>query len=101
MLRKIVGWVRHASDEWEIVMHNMKVKVDSAMKQLYVRPWDQRICEARKKNFARIASMDCKRWEYLSMGWDPTKVMDGTQEYVAHRRQGRPLLRWTDKIMNE
>ena len=97
----MLGWVRHASDEWETTMHNMKVKVARAMEQFYVRPWDQRICEARKKNFARIASMDCKRWESLAMGWEPTQAMDESQDFVAHRRPGRPLLRWTDKIVNE
>ena len=96
MLRKIVGWVRHATDEWETVMHNMKVRVASAMEQLYIRPWDTRIQEARNKNFARIAAMDCTRWENLSMQWDPTKVVDESQDFVAHRRAGRPLLRWTD-----
>ena len=35
------------------------------------------------------------------MDWDPTKVSDASQEYVAHRRLGRPLLRWTDKVMND
>ena len=82
-------------------MHNMKVNVGSAMKQLYVRPWDQRICEARKKKFARITSMGCMKWEYLSMVWDPTKVVGGTQEYIVHRRPGRPLQRWTDKVAIE
>ena len=32
------------------------------------------------------------------MQWDPTEVNDEYQEFVPHRRVGRPLLRWTDPI---
>ena len=98
MLRKIIGWVRHPGDEWETVMRNMKVRMNNAMNQLYVRPWDVRILGARGKKFQRIQSMDDQRWEKLSMAWDPTTVNDEWQEFVPHRRVGRPLLRWTDPI---
>ena len=101
MLRKIVGWVRHATNDWEIVMHNMKLRVSSAMDQWYVRLWDKRIQGARKTNFQRVANMNCQRWERLSMEWEPAKVLDDSQEYWAHRRAGRPFLRWTDKLANE
>ena len=101
MLRKIVGWIRHATDEWETVMSNMKVRIATAMKQWYIRPWEQRIQSVRKKNFERIGIMDCKRWESFSMGWDPAKVIDDSQEYIARRRAGRPLLRWTDNLVND
>ena len=77
-------------------MRNMKSRVTRAIGQHYVKPWDQCIEGARKKNFERIGTMDCERWESLSMAWDPTKIIDDSQEYVAHRRAGRPLLRWTD-----
>ena len=98
MLRKIVGWVRHPGDEWEIVMRTMKVRVNNAMRQLCVRPWDVRIAGTREKNFKRIQSMNDQRWEKLSMEWDPTTTNDEFQQYVPHRRVGRPLLRWTDSI---
>ena len=101
MLRKVVGWIRHASEEWETVMHNMKVRVDRAMDQFYVRSWAQRILGARRKNFERIAVMDCNRWEQMSIGWDPRSVIDDSQDFVAHRRAGRPLIRWTDEFVNE
>ena len=35
------------------------------------------------------------------MGWGATELSDASQEYVAHRHPGRPLLRWTDKIVND
>ena len=40
--------------------------------------------------------MEEERWEKLSMAWDPTTTNDEWQEFVPHRRVGRPLLRWTD-----
>lgn len=98
MLRKIVGWVRHVLDEWETTMRNMKVRVTTAMRQYYVRPWDSRIVDARQKNFNRIMSMGNTRWEKLSMDWEPSKLLDSSQEFVAHRRVGRPCLKWTDNI---
>ena len=101
MIRKIVGWTRNGTNDWESIMHNMKVKVTMAMKQFYVRPWATCIEGTRKKNFSRIASMDYTRWGKLSMDWDPTKISDAPQEYVAYRRPGRPLLRWTDKVVND
>ena len=98
MLRKIVGWVRHPGDEWETVMHNMKSKMNTAMHQFFVRPWDVRIIGARVKNFERIQLMDDYRWEKLSMQWDPNVVDDESQEYVPYRNVGRPILRWTDPV---
>ena len=82
-------------------MHNMKIGVASAMDQFCVRSWVTRIKSARKVNFTRIANTDCTRWEKRSMDWDPTKLNDVSQEYVAHRRPGRPLLRWTDTVIND
>ena len=45
--------------------------------------------------------MDNTKWEKLSMDWHPTEVSDESQDFFAYRRQGRPLLRWTDEIMND
>ena len=82
-------------------MRMMKVRVATAMHQFYVEPWLTRIEGARKKNFSRIANMDYTRWGKLSMDWEPTKVFDESQEYRAHRLPGRPLLRWTDEVVND
>ena len=38
MLRKIVGWTRSGTNQWEEVMRSMKLKVANAMDQYYVRP---------------------------------------------------------------
>ena len=92
MLRKIVGWVRHPGDQWEIVMRNMRTKVQNAMRQYLVKPWDVRIKCMRTKYFQRLAGMEEQRWEKLSLQWDPAKVNDYSQDYVAHRLAGRPIL---------
>ena len=51
MLRKIVGWVLHGTNEWESVMRIMKSRVTTAMDQYYIRPWNTRIQGVRKTNF--------------------------------------------------
>ena len=56
MLREIVGWVRHPGEQWENVMHNMKIKVQSAMQQYLVKPWDEQIAKMRMKYFNRLAN---------------------------------------------
>ena len=96
MLRKIVGWIWHPGDEWEVVMHNMKIKVQNAMRQYFVKPWDERIQSMRVKYFSRLAGMGDERWGKLSLDWEPKKVNDFSQDYVAHRFPGRPRLRWND-----
>ena len=101
MLRKLIRWVRHPGDEWETVMRNMKVRMNKAMDQLYIKPWDARIASSREANFKRIQSMTDERWEKLSIQWDPTVVDDEFQEFAPHRRPGRPLLRWTDPVVGD
>ena len=31
----------------------------------------------------------------------PAEIDDHSQEFIAYRRRGRPLLRWTDKVVSE
>ena len=52
-------------------MRTMKARLNNAMRQWYVRPWDVRIVGTRDKNFKRIEPMSDERWEKLSMQWDP------------------------------
>ena len=101
MFRKIVGWTWSSEGNWETVMKSMKVKVMSAMEQHYVRPWNTRIETMRTKNSSRLRSMDQTRWEQLCLQWDPKKVEDYSQEYVAHRTRGRPRLRWNLTEVND
>ena len=96
MLRKIVGWVWCPGKSWESIMHIMKIKVENAMQQYLVKPWDERIRKMRAKYLNRLASMPNARWEKLSLDWSPIEVVDYSQDHVAYRLQGRPLLRWTD-----
>ena len=101
MIRGIVGWTSNVINEWGTTMRSMKVKVGIARNQFYVRPWATRIECARKENYSRISNMDYTRWGKLSMDWDPTKIPDVSQEFVARRRLGRPLSRWIDKVVND
>ena len=91
MVRKMVGWIWHPGDEWEIFMHNMKIKVQNDMRQYFVKPWDERIHNMRVKYFSRLAGMGDERWEKLSLDWEPKKVNDFSPDYVAHRFPGRGI----------
>ena len=68
------------------------------MRQYLVKPWDVRIKCMRTKYFQRLAGMEEQRWEKLSLQWEPTKVTNYSQDYVAHRLAGRPILRWIDHM---
>ena len=100
MLRKIVGWIRHEGEEWEITMRRMKHRVENGLRQFNVKVWSERLSIVRAKFFARLESLPEERWEKLSAKWMPAVVNDDSQEYHAFRERGRPLLRWTDNLMS-
>ena len=50
----------------------------------------------REKYLDRLENLPNARWEVQSTKWVPTEVADVSQEFYAHRLQGRSVLRWND-----
>ena len=93
MLRRIVGWVRIPNELWATTMHRMNGRLQNAMRQHPVKPWSNRIADAKWKYVHRLKKMDHDKWPVLACRWRPDMVID--PDYIAQpkRKQGHPLLR--------
>eukprot|EP00973_Karenia_brevis_P022011 3025729-Karenia_brevis.AAC.1 len=94
MLRNIIGWRRHSYESWETTMHNMKAQFDRAMMLHYCRPWEECILQSQWKFANFIATGDdTSPWNQI-LTWNPQAINDPSQEFLAHRQQGRPRHKW-------
>ena len=72
--------------------------MNNAMRQHPVKPWSNRIADAKWKYVHRLKKMNYDKWPVLACRWRPDMVID--LDYIAQpkRKQGHPLLRWDDAI---
>ena len=87
MLRNIVGWVRHAEDDWHATMSRMKQKMERAEQSHKLVPWDELLSRQQAKFALHLRDSKCE-WPRRVAAWSP----------VGARPRARPRLRWDDAI---
>ena len=87
MLRNIVGWVRHAEDDWHATMSRMKQKMERAEQSHKLVPWDELLSRQQAKFELHLRDSKCE-WPRRLAAWSP----------VGARPRARARLRWDDAI---
>ena len=100
MIRRIVGWRRVSEESWETTMSRMKVRVDSALNQWYIKPWSQCVAYRRWQHGYRIKSMPSNSWVSRCCRWCPQHIFDESLGEQPHRERGRPFLKWDVTLHN-
>ena len=98
MLRSIVGWVRHEDENCETTMHRMKQRLATAMDLHYVEPWEHYILRQQWRYAVHAAFSEKSDWPVRLANWNPLLVDDVSSPYIAYRSQGRPRIRWDDRL---
>ena len=93
MLRRIVGWVRFADEDWELTGRRMKMRLENALQQYPVTTWSQARMSRRSHSLRRLTSRTAPLIACLVHEWHPPSTNNGC---IPYRRQGRPYTRWCD-----
>jgi hypothetical protein len=96
MLRNILGWRRLAGEDWEVTMHNMKVRLSNALEKFPIAAWSDCIFRMRWKYAIHIVFNQKMEFPRLLADWIPT---DNTvEDLIPFRKRGRPRRRWDDDL---
>ena len=87
MKRCIVGWIRHAEEDWPTTMRRMRVKVELADQAYPTKSWVECIWSQQWRFICHLHGSLCV-WPRLLATWQPN----------GHRSQGRPVTCWDDHI---
>ena len=85
MKRCIVGWVRHADEDWPSTMRRMRAKVEQADRAYPTKSWVECIWLQQWHLIIHLQDSLCK-WPRLLASWVPH----------GQRPQRRPYMRWDD-----
>ena len=96
MMRLIVGWTRHAGEDWDITMQRMKDRVQCALDIFPIMTWTESFHRNRWRFAAHAIKSTKSRWTYLLAQWIP--CADNYGGHHPYRAPGRPRLRWDDSL---
>ena len=82
-----VDWIRRVTHRAEEQAAKMKIESWTVRSRRQRWRWADRVVNKLPKD----------RWAVRSLEWDPQAGFDGRAS-KAHRRQGRPNIRWTDQF---
>ena len=88
----MVGWKRLATEEWSETMRRMRRKVEAALYTYPVKDWSDQHLHGQFRFACRVARK-AGDWPARASRWQPRVSVLG-----AYRSQGRPLLRWDDRL---
>ena len=63
MLRKIVGWVRLRTDNWEITMRRMSLRLKTALDHYPITSWSEKRLKAQWKYVVRLKTLPASIWQ--------------------------------------
>ena len=92
MLRRIVGWTRHAAEPWRETMLRMQSKIERAMRLHPVSDWSSQLHRLQFRMVCRLGSQ-VDGWPLRVSQWHPPST-----DSSAYRQRGRPPLRWDDRL---
>ena len=95
MIRRLIGWVSHTDESWEVIGHRMKMRLQFSLQQYPIGDWSESILKRKEKTLSKMNELPF--WTRSSLNWDVVEC-SGTNFHFAFRSRGRPLTRWHDKI---
>ena len=96
MLRSVVGWVRVANEDWHNTMSRMKHRLTAALHIHPVDTWSRQLAR-RQYNFA-FQMLRIPNWAAAVVKWCPESNWQANFALQLHRRPGRPLTKWDDRL---
>lgn len=98
MLRKIIGWVRLSTDNWETTMRRMSSRLNRALNHHPITSWSEKVRKAQWKYIVRLKSLPAFQWPAQASRWKIAEVNDDSCLYYCRRSPGGQLCRWEDNI---
>ena len=98
MLREILGRVRLRTDNWEITMRRMSLRLKLALDHYPITSWSEKVLKAQWKYVVRLKSLPASTWQVQASRWKIAEVNDDSCLYECRRNPGHPLCRWEDNI---
>ena len=92
MLRKIVGWVRIPTEDWNDTIRRMREKVNAALQIYPMQPWSSEYLRRQFRMVCRFAKRPYE-WAMRVSHWKPKETNED-----AYRSRGRPATRWDDRL---
>ena len=92
MLRSMVGWIRREPEDWSDTMRRMRDRVEAALRQYPIEKWSAQLLRRQFRMVCRFSAQSSE-WPMRISRWQPSLVANG-----AHRSQGRPPVRWDDRL---
>ena len=77
-------------------MSRMKMKVNVALDEWYVKPWSLCVNATKWKHACRVKATEPIKWVSLACRWVPNSVFDLWYDCVPHRHVGGQILKWDD-----
>ena len=87
-----------ALEPWADWIRRTTHRVEEQARKLNLQSWVVKARAAKWKWARIVANHDTSRWTRQVLEWDPELLFDGPRS-LAHRRRGRPQLRWIDDIV--
>ena len=97
MLRRIIGWRRTEGDSWHDTMQRMNQRLEHAQQLFLCQPWSERYARNQWRYVGHLLKQEVSSWAKV-MASVASPIHDPFGEYVPHRSQGRPRLRWDNHI---
>ena len=95
MIRKMIGWVSSTGDSWEIIGHQMKVKLGRCLELYPMDDWSDTVRIREEKIMSSMNEMPF--WTRSTYEWDPVECSSANLHF-AFRTVGRPFTRWNDSL---
>ena len=99
MLRRVVGWVRLADENWRTTMCCMNTRLQIANQIYQSKLWGHILYLSKFRLAARTGSRAKHSSPQLVVGWSPQQQWQTHFERKPSRRQGRPPVRWDDSFI--
>ena len=98
MIRRIVGWRRKGEESWQDTMRRMRERVNTAERQYKCHEWSQCFARRQWRYAIHLLTSDSSHWVKWMAKYLWSAKDDEYSDFVPHRIQGRPYLRWDDTI---